>query len=161
MMSTVQTNVSRLLFSMFLLLIFFSCSKKNRENTISSTSTEEITFIGFSNVGGESGNYSNVRITQDSIHFEDGTTANRKHNEWHKAITPAIWKNLVSSFKIKDLSLVESSPSIQHLDGIDETFQIKTSKKSHVFVNAYSDVHYRQFEEFKIKLKNILPKQSQ
>ncbi|MBW8524402.1 hypothetical protein K0U91_09735 [Chryseobacterium chendengshani] len=160
-MSTVKTNVVRLLFSMFLLLIFFSCKEKNKENTTPSTGVEEITFIGFSNVGGESGNYSNIRITKDSIHFEAGTTASRKHSEWHKAITPEIWKNLASSFKIKDLSLIESSPSIQHLDGIDETFQIKTSKKSHVFVNTHSDTHYRQFEEFKIKLKNILPKQKQ
>lgn len=160
-MSTVKTHVLRPLFSMFLLLIFFSCSQKTNDDKILSTGVEEITFIGFSNVGGEAGNYSNVRITKDSIHFEEGTTANRKHSEWHKAITPVVWKNLVSSFKIKDLSIVESSPSIQHLDGIDETFQIKTSKKSHVFVNAYSDVRYRQFEEFKIKLKNILPKQNQ
>ncbi|MCU7618052.1 hypothetical protein NZ698_12650 [Chryseobacterium sp. PBS4-4] len=159
-MSTVKTTSLRSFISMFLLLIFFSCSEKSTEK-INSTNPEEITFIGLSNVGGELGSYSNIRITKDSIHFEQGMTANQKHSEWHKAITPKIWKNLTSSFKIKDLSLIESSPSIQHLDGMDETFQIKTTKNSHVYVNAYSDTHYRQFEEFKIKLENIIPQKQQ
>lgn len=157
-MSTVKTNDLKALLSMFLLLTFFSCSEKSSKNKPSPRDPEEITFISLSNVGGELGNYSSYKITQDSIHFEGGTTANQKHNEWKKAITPQIWKNLISSIKIKDLDLIESSPSIQPIDGIDETFQIKTTKKSHVFVNAYSDTHYRQFEEFKIKLENLTPK---
>lgn len=156
-MSTVKTVSLRSFISMFLLLIFFSCGK-NVENKSSSTSPEEITFIGLSNVGGELGSYSNIKVTEDSIHLEQGMTADQKHSEWHKAISSTTWKNLTSSFKIKDLSLIESSPSIQHLDGMDETFQIKTTKNSYVYVNAYSDTHYRQFEEFKIKLQNILPK---
>ena len=158
-MSTVKTSALRVILSMFLLLTFFSCSEKSFENKPSPKDTEEITFISLSNVGGELGNYSSYKITQDSIHFEGGMTANQKHNEWHRAITPQIWKNLISSIKIKDLGLIESSPSIQPIDGIDETFQIKTTKKSHVFVNAYSDTHYRQFEEFKIKLENLSPEQ--
>jgi hypothetical protein len=158
-MSTVKTTSLRSFISMLLLLIFFSCIEKSTENK--NSNPEEITFIGLSNVGGELGSYSNIRITKDSIHFEQGMTTNQKHSEWHKAITPKIWKNLTSSFKIKDLSLIESSPSIQHLDGMDETFQIKTTKNSHVYVNAYSDTHYRQFEEFKIKLENILPQKQQ
>ncbi|MCI3939273.1 hypothetical protein MQX03_19035 [Chryseobacterium aahli] len=158
-MSTVKTNALRVILSMFLLLTFFSCSEKSFENKPSPKDPEEITFISLSHVGGQLGNYSSYKITRDSIHFEGGMTANQKHNEWHRAITPQIWKNLISSIKIKDLGLIESSPSIQPIDGIDETFQIKTTKKSHVFVNAYSDTHYRQFEEFKIKLENLSPKQ--
>lgn len=160
-MSTVKTFSLRSFISMFLLLTFFSCSQKTTENKSSSTNPEEITFIGLSNIGGELGSYNNIKITKDSIHLEQGMTANQKHSEWHKAITPKVWKNLISSFKIKDLSLIESSPSIQHLDGMDETFQIKTTKNSHVYVNAYSDIHYRQFEEFKIKLENVLPQKKQ
>jgi len=161
MVSAIKNNVLKIFFSMFLLLTFFSCSKKTSDNNSSSGNPEEITFIGLSNVGGEQGNYRIIKITKDSINLETGMNAGEKHKEWHKAITPKTWKNLTSSFKIKDLSLIESSPSIQHLDGIDETFQIKTTKNSHVFVNAYSDTHYRQFEELKIKLENILPKQPQ
>jgi hypothetical protein len=159
-MSTVKTASLRSFISMFLLLIFFSCNQTT-ENKSSSTSPEEIIFIGLSNVGGELGNYKNIKITQDSIHLDQGSTLNQKHSEWHKAITPKIWENLTSSFKIKDLSLIESSPSIQHLDGMDETFQIKTTKNSHVYVNSYSDKYYLQFEEFKIKLGNIIPKKYQ
>lgn len=158
-MSTVKTNDWRAFLSVFLLLIFFSCSEKSSKKKPSPRDPEEITFISLSHVGGELGNYSSYKITQDSIHFEGGMTANQKHNEWHRAITPQIWKNLISSIKIKDLGLIESSPSIQPIDGIDETFQMKTTKKSHVFVNAYGDVHYRQFEELKIKLENLTPKQ--
>lgn len=157
-MSTAKTNGLRTILSVFLLLTFFCCTEKRSENTLSARDREEIVFIGLSNVGGELGNYSSIRVNKDSIHFEGGMTANKKHQEWHKAITPQIWKNLISSIRIKDLNLIESSPSIQPIDGIDETFQVKTTKKSHVFVNAHSDRHYRQFEEFKIKLNNLLPK---
>ncbi|CAD7810473.1 hypothetical protein CHRY9390_02185 [Chryseobacterium aquaeductus] len=157
-MSTVKTNALRVLTSMFLLLIFFSCIEKASEKNNSSRDPEEIIFIGFSNVGGQMGNYNNIKITKDSIHFENGSTVSKKHREWHKLITSEIWKNLISSFKINDLPSIESSSSIQAIDGIDETFQIKTTKNSYVFVNAYQDVHYRQFEEFKTKLENIVPK---
>ncbi len=157
-MSAVKTHDLKALLSMFLLLTIFSCSEKSSKNKPSPRDPEKINFISLSNVGGELGNYSSYKITRDSIHFEGGMTANQKHYEWQKAITPQIWKNLISSIKIKDLGLIESSPSIQPIDGIDETFQIKTTKKSHVFVNAYSDTHYRQFEEFKIKLENLTPK---
>lgn len=159
-MSTVKTASLRLFFSTFLLLIFFCCSEKTTKDK-SSSGAEEILFIGLSDVGGGLGSYRNIKITKDSIHLEKGMTANQKHSEWHRAITPQIWKNLTSSFKINDLSLIESSPSIQHLDGMDETFRIKTTKNSHVFVNAYSDRHYRQFEEFKTKLGGIIPKKYQ
>jgi len=159
-MSTVKIASLRSFISMFLLLASFSCNQ-TAENKNSSTNSEEITYIGLSNVGGQLGNYKNIKITQDSIHLDQGSTVNQKHSEWHSAITPKVWKNLTSSFKVKDLSLIESSPSIQHLDGMDETFQIKTTKNSHVYVNSYSDTHYRQFEEFKIKLENIIPKKYQ
>lgn len=158
-MLTVKTNDLRTIRSLFLLFIILSCGEKSIENKSSSRDPEEITYVELSNVGGQLGNYSSFKITKDSIHFEGGTTTNQKHTEWHKAITPHTWGNLISSIKIKDLSLIESSPSIQPIDGMDETFQIKTTKKSHVFVNAYNDVHYRQFEEFKIKLENLSPKQ--
>lgn len=159
-MSTVKTAGLRIFFSTFLLLIFFCCSEKTAENK-NSSGIEEIVFIGVSDVGGELGSYRNVKITKDSIHLEQGMTSKQKHSEWHKAISLETWKNLTSSFKIRDLSLIESSPSIQHLDGMDETFQIKTTKNSHVFVNSYSDRHYRQFEEFKTKLGGIIPKKYQ
>ena len=157
-MSTVKTNGLSIFLATFLLLLCFCCTDKTTENKSSKKDPEEITFIALSNVGGQSGSYSNFKITKESIHFEGGTTANQKHKEWNVPIDEQIWNNLISSIKIKDLGLIESSPSIQPIDGMDETFQIKTTKKSHVFVNAYSDVRYRQFEEFKIKLEKLAAK---
>lgn len=150
-----------MLFSIFLLLTLFSCNKENSDKKLLSGKPEEITFIGLSYVGGEQGNYRIIKITKDSIHLETGTNEVKKHKSWKKSITPETWKKLTSWFKIKDLSLVESSPSIQSIDGIDESFQIKTTKKSHVFVNAYNDVHYKQFENFKNQLNTILPQEIQ
>lgn len=160
-MSAIKTLDLKFYFSMFLLLIFFGCEKIQTENKTSDSKTEEITFIGLSNVGGELGNYRIIKIKKDSIFLETGTTANQKHQEWKKAITPETWKDLVSSLKIKDLSQIESSSSIQPIDGIDETFQVKTTKKSHIYVNAYNDTYYKQFETLKLKLDNILPKNHQ
>lgn len=153
-------NGLKILFSMFLLLIFLSCSEKTADKN-SDSKTEEITFIGLSEIGGQSGYYRVVKVTKDSIHFETGETSTKKHKEWHSVIKPENWKNITSSFKIKNLDSVESSPSIQPIDGIDESFQIKTNKKSHVYVNAQNDTHYRQFADFKQQILKILPKEYQ
>lgn len=160
-MSAIKINSLKTLFSIFLLLTLFSCNKENSDKKLLSGKPEEITFIGLSYVGGEQGNYRIIKITKDSIHLETRTNEVKKHKSWKKSITPETWKKLTSWFQIKDLSLVESSSSIQSIDGIDESFQIKTTKKSHVFVNAYNDVHYKQFENFKNQLNTILPQEIQ
>lgn len=160
-MSAIKINGLKIFFSIFLLLTLFSCNKENSEQNSLSAKPEEITFIGLSNVGGQQGYYRIIKITKDSIHLETGTNEGKKNKNWNQSITPKTWKKLTSWFKIKDLSFVESSPSIQNIDGIDESFQIKTTKKSHVFVNAYNDVHYQQFENFKNQLNTILPQELQ
>lgn len=68
---------------------------------------------------------------------------------------------MTSSFNIKNLDSIKSSPSIQPIDGIDESFQIKTNKKSHVYVNAQNDIHYNQFARFKQELLKIIPQEYQ
>lgn len=153
-------NGLKIFFSMFLLLVIFSCSEKTT-NRSSDSRNEEITFIGLSDAGGQLGYYRVIKVSKDSIHFESGQTANNKHEEWHSVIKPETWKKLVSCFKIKNLNSIESSPSIQAIDGIDESFQIKTSKKSHVYVNAHSDIYYNQFSCFKQELLKIIPQKYQ
>ena len=160
-MSAIKRNGLKILFSIFSLLTLLSCNKENSDKKVSSGKPEEITFIGLSNVGGQQGYYRIIKITKDSIHLETGTNEGKKNKNWRQPITPKTWKKLMSWFKIKDLSFIESSPSIQNIDGIDESFQIKTTKRSHVFVNAYNDRHYRQFENFKNQLNTILPQELQ
>jgi len=155
-----KMNGLKILFSTVLLLILFSCSEKSAPDK-SQQEKEEITFIGLSNTGGQLGYYRLIKVTKDSLHFETGQTVNSTHKEYHAAIQPEIWKNLSSSFKIKNLDSIESSPSIQPIDGVDESFQIKTTKKSHVFVNAQNDDHYDQFAHFKEELFKIIPLQYQ
>lgn len=157
-MSAIKTNILKYLFSMFVLLAFFSCSKNEKPKTIpSKNGPEEITYIGMSNVGGQLGNYNIIKITEDSIHIEKGNSNPKNHKEIHRSILPKDWKMLTSSFIIKDLAHIKSSESKQPIDGIDETFQIKTSKKSHVYVNTYNDtIHYQQFKKFKINLNKVI-----
>ncbi|WP_175621076.1 hypothetical protein [Chryseobacterium schmidteae] len=159
-MSAVKISDLKIFVSMFLLLIFFSCDEKTADKK-SNPKTEEITLIGLSEIGGQLGYYKVVKVTTDSIHFETGTTSTKKHKEWHSAINPETWKNMTSSFKIKNLDSIKSSPSIQPIDGIDESFQIKTNKRSHVYVNAHSDIHYNQFARFKQELLKIIPQEYQ
>ncbi|MGO4709420.1 hypothetical protein AB4Y90_09945 [Chryseobacterium sp. 2TAF14] len=159
-MSAVKIDDLKIFVSMFLLLIFFSCSEKTAGKN-PTPKNEEITLIGLSEIGGQSGYYKVVKVTKDSIHFETGATSTKKHKEWHSAIKPENWKKLASSFKIKNLDSIKSSPSIQPIDGIDESFQIKTNKKSHVFVNSQSDIHYSQFARFKQELLKIIPQEYQ
>lgn len=151
-----------MIFSAFLLLIFFSCEKKEETEKVSLKKPNEITSISLSNIGGSLGNYRIIKVTKDSIHLEQGITASKIHKEWNSVIQPSIWKQLISSINIKDLDYIKSSPSIQSVDGIDETFQIRTPKKSHVYVNAYQDtIHYKQFQKFKAQLEKIIPKEYQ
>lgn len=159
-MSAVKISDLKIFVSMFLLLIFFSCSDKIADKN-SDSKSEAITFIGFSEIGGELGYYKVIKVTKDSIHLETGKTLEKTHRQWHSAINPETWKNLISSFKIKNLDSIKSSPSIQPIDGIDESFQIKTSKKSHVYVNSQNDIHYNQFARFKQELLKIIPQEYQ
>ena len=157
-MSAVKISDLKIFVSMFLLLIFFSCNDKIVDK-ISNSKTEEIISISLSEIGGQLGYYRVIKVTKDSIHFETGTTSTKKHKEWHSAIKPETWKSMTSSFKIRNLDSIESSPSIQPIDGIDESFQIKTNKKSHVYVNAQNDIHYNQFARFKQELLKIIPQE--
>ncbi|WP_267401904.1 MULTISPECIES: hypothetical protein [unclassified Chryseobacterium] len=158
-MSAIKNLSLKNLFPTFLLLIFFSCEQK-KEISLKAETSNEITFMGFSKVGGKGGNYKTVKITKDSIKLEQGSTATQKHQKWASNINNEDWKNLTSSFDTATLDKIKSSESIQAQDGMDETFQIKTSKKSHVYVNSYNDsIHYKQFEKFKSQLDKILPKE--
>ena len=140
-----------------LLLIFFSCDTKKTDN-ISSTNPNEIISINYSDIGGELGNYKIVKITKDSIHLEAGVTNNKTHKEWKSAITAQVWKKLTSTIDVKTLDDIKSSPSKQSVDGFDETFQIRTAKKYHAYVNSYVDtVHYKQLQKLKDQIQALLP----
>jgi hypothetical protein len=157
-MSAIKNNSWKLFFSTFLLLIFFSCSSKEEKKT--DNPPEEIDYIILSYVGGGSGNYKIIKVKKDSLYLEKGVAAKNMHNEQRVAINNLVWKRLISPVDIKTLGLIKSSPSTQSVDGTDETFQIKTKKKSHVYVNAYNDtIHYRQLQKVKTELEKILPKE--
>ncbi|WBV61696.1 hypothetical protein PFY12_06125 [Chryseobacterium camelliae] len=156
-MSAIKFLRLKIFFSTVLLLIFFSCNKKAKKTV---SKTNEITSVSFSNVSGNLGNYRIIKITKDSITLEQGNTTRQTHKQWASGINPHVWKQLVSSFNIATLGKIKSSESIQAKGGTDEVFQVKTSKKSHVYVNSYNDtIHYKQFEKFKSQLEKILPKE--
>ncbi|MCE3076779.1 hypothetical protein [Chryseobacterium gwangjuense] len=156
-MSAIKFLRLKIFFSTVLLLIFFSCNKKSKK-TISKNN--EITSISVSNVSGNLGNYRIIKITKDSITLKQGNTARQIHKQWASSINPEVWKQLIFSFDAATLNKIKSSESIQAKGGTDEVFQIKTSKKSHIYVNSYNDtLHYKQFERFKSQLEKILPKE--
>lgn len=162
MMPAIKNIPLKILFSMFLLPAFFSCDQKKEKTLPSHKDPNGITFISLSNVGGDEGDYTIIKVTRDSIHAEKGITARQIHQEWDSAISVQTWNHLISSIHTKDLDEIESSPSHQSVDGIDETFQIRTPKKSHIYVNSYADtVHYRQLKKFKEQLNIILPTEYQ
>jgi GTP-binding protein EngB required for normal cell division len=157
-MPAIRNSVLKITFSMLLLLVFFSCEEKAQKPLISRS--DEITFVGLSNVGGDMGYYRVIKITKDSIHAEQKNAARKVHQQWNSAISSKTWKQLVSSINIQTLDKVKSSPSVQPVDGTDETFQIKTLKKSHVYVNSYVDtIHYKQLQKLKSRIEEILPKE--
>ncbi|WP_326980887.1 hypothetical protein VUJ46_11245 [Chryseobacterium sp. MYb264] len=159
-MSAIKNLRLKIFFPTFLLLIFFSCEQKKEIPVKAAATSNEITFVGFSKVGGKGGNYRTIKITKDSIQLEQGSTVTKKHKQWASSVTPDHWKLLTSSFDLTTLDHIKSSESVQAQDGIDETFRIKTTKKSHVYVNSYHDsIHYKQFEKFKSQLDKILPKE--
>lgn len=158
-MSAIFKYSLKTLFSTFLLLTFFSCSQKEKKNL---TTPDTIKFISLSYIGGKTGNYRIIKITKDSVLAERGITATKDHQQKSISLHPKTWERLISFIDVKSLDKIESSASIQSLDGIDETFQIKTQKKSYIYVNSYNDtIHYRQLRRFKDQLEKILPKEYQ
>ncbi|CAA7194965.1 hypothetical protein [Chryseobacterium potabilaquae] len=159
-MSVIRNSNPKTFFTAFLLLTFFSCTQKKKTTT--NGAEEKIISVSFSNVGGNAGSYRKVKVNQDSLYLEKGTVSSKEHTVWKSAITAEDWHQLTSHFDIKTFSTIKSSESIQALNGIDETFQIKTSKTSHVYVNAYTDtIHYKQLQKFKDQLSQIIPKEYQ
>ncbi|RNA63317.1 hypothetical protein D1631_15990 [Chryseobacterium nematophagum] len=159
-MSVIRNPNPKIFFAAFLLLIFFSCDQK--KETTTNGDNEKIISVSFSNVGGKAGSYSKIKVNQDSLYLEKGTVSSKEHIVWKYAITAKDWRQLTSHFDIKTFNTIKSSESIQALNGIDETFQIKTSKTSHVYVNAYNDtIHYKQLQKFKDQLSQIIPKEYQ
>lgn len=161
-MPTTKKLHLKILFSILLLSAFFSCDSKKTEPSVSQKNPHEITFISVSDIGGHLGNYKIVKATKDSVFAEQGMTANQTHKSWVSAMNSETWKKLVSTINIVDLDHIKSSPSQQSVDGTDETFQIRTPKKSHIYVNAYADtLHYKQLQQLKEQLDKILPKEYQ
>ncbi|MDW9380120.1 hypothetical protein [Chryseobacterium sp. JV558] len=159
-MPTTKKLHLKILFSILLLSAFFSCDSKKTESSASHKNQYEITYISVSDIGGSLGNYRIIKVTKDSVFAEKGMTANQTHKKWASAITSSTWKQLISPVRIVDLDYIKSSPSQQSVDGIDETFQIWTPKKSHIYVNAYVDtLHYKQLQQLKEQLDKILPKE--
>ncbi|SIQ19673.1 hypothetical protein SAMN05880574_10794 [Chryseobacterium sp. RU37D] len=156
-MSAIKNIGLKLSAPVLLLLIFFSCDYKKSEN-IFSKKPNEIISIKYSEIGGELGNYKIVEVTKDSIHMETGSTHTKAHKEWKSKNTPQIWNRLTSTLDVRTLDKIKSSPSQQSVDGIDETFQIRTPKKYHAYVNAYVDtIYYKQLQKLKDQILNILP----
>ncbi|WP_126652136.1 hypothetical protein [Chryseobacterium aureum] len=161
-MPTTKKHHLKILFSILLLSAFFSCDPKKTEQPNVHKNPNEITFISVSDVGGTLGNYRIIKATKDSVFAEKGMTANQTHKAWASAISTETWKKLISSVKIADLDHIKSSPSRQSVDGVDETFQIRAPKKSHIYVNSFVDtLHYKQLQQVKEQLDKILPKEYQ
>lgn len=161
-MPTTKKRYLKILFSILLLSAFFSCDSKKAEPSDSHKNPYEITFVSVSEIGGNLGSYRIIKATEDSVFAEKGMTANQTHKKWSSVINAEMWKKLISSVKITDLDHIKSSPSQQSVDGTDETFQIRTPKKSHIYVNAYADtLHYKQLQQLKEQLDKILPKEYQ
>ncbi|MGU3376157.1 hypothetical protein [Chryseobacterium sp. M5A1_1a] len=159
-MPTTKNIHLRILFSILLLSAFFSCDKQKQEQPAASKNPNEITFIRLSHIGGTLGEYRIIKVTKDSVFAEKGATVNKTHQKWASAISTDTWKQLRSSINGKDLDNIKSSPSQQSVDGIDETFQIRTPKKTHIYVNSFADTeHYKQLQQFKEQLDKILPKE--
>ena len=159
-MPTTKNIHLKILFSIFLLSVFFSCDSKKQKQTVLHKNPDEITFISVSHIGGTLGEYRIIKVKKDSIFAEIGATANHTHKEWASSINTDTWKQLISYINSKDLDYIKSSPSQQSVDGIDETFQIRTPKKSHIYVNSFADtVHYKQLQQLKEHLDLILPKE--
>lgn len=162
MMPTTKNAYLKLIFPIFLLSAFFSCDSKKSEQALPSKNSNEITLIRLSHIGGTLGEYRIIKVTKDSVFAEKGATVNKTHQEWAAAINKDTWKQLISSINVKDLDNIKSSPSQQSVDGIDETFQIRTSKKAHFYVNSFADPeHYKQLQQLKEQLDKILPKEYQ
>jgi len=144
-------------FPVFLLLIF-SC--KDSSKKVKNTGFETIEYVVYSQVGGKDGSYKTVKVTQDSIILNKGETALNLHKTWKAKLSKQQKNSIFNQLKVNQLAFIRSSESKQFKKEIDETFQVKTTKTSHVFVNAFNDEeNYKQLKNFKTELEKLIPKE--
>ena len=156
-MSAIKNAGLKMFFPVFLLLIF-SC--KDSSKKVKNTGFETIEYVVYSQVGGKDGSYKTVKVTQDSIILNKGKTAFNVHKTWKTKLSEKQKKSIFNQLKVNQLAFIRSSASKQFKKEIDETFQVKTTKTSHVFVNAFNDEeNYKQLKNFKTELDKLIPKE--
>lgn len=156
-MSAIKNAGLKIFFPVFLLLIF-SCTDSSKE--VKNTDFETIEYVVYSQVGGKDGSYKTVKVTQDSIILNKGKTALNLHKTWEAKLSKQQKNSIFNQLKVNQLAFIRSSESKQFKKEIDETFQVKTTKTSHVFVNAFNDEeNYKQLKNFKTELEKLIPKE--
>ncbi|WP_312077268.1 hypothetical protein [Chryseobacterium sp.] len=159
-MSAIKKSGLRIFFPMLLLLIF-SCSESKKTDKKKSEE-DKVEYVIFSIVGGHGGYYKTIKVTHDSLLLATGNASSNTHKSWKQIVPEQKSKEILGQLNIHQFMFIKSSESRQPVDGVDETFQIKTKDSSYVFVNAYNDKeNYQQLKNFKTKLNTILPKQYQ
>ncbi|NDV95837.1 hypothetical protein D0T84_13080 [Dysgonomonas sp. 521] len=138
-----------------LLIVFFgiavsivSCKKKTQEVISTDTDIEEVQKIGYSLFGGWIGTGYNLVITPDSIHYFYEVMTTREAGKYEALTSAEMWSALLKEVDLNEFEKIESTPSIQEVDGSDSEFFVETNKRRLSFINGESNEHYRKLKPF-------------
>jgi len=134
------------------IFLFISCNKKKpQENTpinMNDNDIEVVQKIGYSLFGGWIGPGYNLLITPDSIHYYYQVMTIKEAGKYDAPISAEILSGLLKSLDLNDFEKIESSPSIQEVDGSDREFFIETNKRKLSFINGEEDENYKKLKSF-------------
>ena len=132
--------------------LFLNCNNKNpqKKNLIKAIETEKVQKIGYSLFGGWIGSGYNIVITPDSIHYfyEVMSFEPSEKGKYDTLTSPELWLDLMGKLDLNTFEKIESTPSMQMVDGSDREYFIETNKRRLYFLNGEDGEDFTKLKDF-------------
>lgn len=125
--------------------------------TTTAQTTSAIKSVSYTHTFGRGGSTS-ITATPDSLESVARGGRTQEFPNVSKKINAKDWQNLVSGINVSILDKTQSGERRGVYDGPDQIFRIVTKEKEYEFYNVPEEsAGYKQLENLKNKLENLLP----
>lgn len=133
-------------------VFLISCSTSNPSHKM-----DKIKSISISTMGGQLGYYRTLRITPDTLYYEQGSHANPSHNKSIKKInTQYQLEEVIPANQLTNFSKIISGKSRQPVDGTDTIIVVSTDSTEMKITNAGND---ELWQSVLVKINAIIEKE--
>lgn len=139
-----------LLIALICPLLSFTCNNGKTQLDMSEVGEdiEKITKIGYSLFGGWIGKGYDLEIMPDSIYYYFDIGWSKESGEYNMSTSPELWLDLMDKLDLDIFDKIESSHSIQMVDGSDREYFIETNKRKISFLNGEADADFIKLKDF-------------